>query len=124
MVVSAAELASIRRDIEATFPDRCTISRPGASDNWEGDGTPTIIAEDQPCHYVERFSRERLATGEVQVVMSAILTLPDGQDITEADRITSIVRVDGTARITASRGITSIARSEYTTRAVLEGAGA
>lgn len=80
----------------------CTIQRSTATtDDWGNPGPPVWADHlvDQPCRHWATAGREVVAnTTTVVVVEDLRLLLPLGTDVTEADRVTSILYRGGTVQ--------------------------
>jgi len=67
---SPAQLDAIRRAMEATMPDRCTVRRSTTTKDSGGSWTtaPTVIASDVPCEVYAggRSPNERMLGGRMQ----------------------------------------------------------
>lgn len=94
-MLSTSELASMRATIGQALPDTCVIRRNtpvsdgggGTTDDWSNLATnvPCGIAPVAGGEAPNRINAE--AGGRIKDESTAIVTLPAGQNITEADRI-------------------------------------
>ena len=100
MKLTPAEIASMRATVNDTTLDMtCDIRRetPGALDS-HGHETPGVwadISSDIPCHYWELTENELVGTPNATLTSERLL-LPANTDVSNRDRITNVIGVDGT----------------------------
>jgi len=89
-MLSAAEIASMRATVDEALPDTCTIRRKAVVSDGGGGQTTTWsdLAAGVACGIAPVAGGEGATTaGRVVDETTHVVTLPDGQDVTEADRI-------------------------------------
>lgn len=92
-MLTAAELDSMRADVNASLPDTCAVVRPSTTVDSTGalvEGVPTTVAT-VACRISPsiRVPEEAIAAGRVGNVTPWNLTLPAGTDVSAGDRISS-----------------------------------
>lgn len=93
-MLTGDQLTSIRRTVEQSLPDRCTIRRATSASDSVG-GWADTYADHQtgvPCRLatLQRVAGEQVAAGQLDATGDWQLTLPAGTDVTTDDQ----VRVD------------------------------
>lgn len=89
MILTAGELALIRRDVEGTFPDTCVVNHVSQVSNGAGgwtdaSGDTATVA----CRVSPVGQREAQIAQAMDATADHVVTLPAGTDVRQADTIT------------------------------------
>lgn len=89
MLLSAAELASMRSTLNRTLPDTATIQRDVVGSDGSGGQTVTSITTTGAfaCRVAVAAGREEVIAGKLDAVGTWTITLPALTDIAAGDRI-------------------------------------
>jgi hypothetical protein len=87
--INAAELASMRADIESLLPDTCNVITVTYTPDGYGGVIPTLgtTSADLACRMDHKTGRETLTGGAIQDYQGNVLTIPYNTTISTANRV-------------------------------------
>lgn len=89
MLLSAAEIAAMRADLNRMMPDSATIQRDTIGSDGSGGQTVTGTTTTGPfaCRVAVASGKEEVIAGKLDAVGSWTITMPAGTDVLAGDRI-------------------------------------
>ena len=92
MILTAGELALLRRDVEAPLPDTCVVNRVSQVSNGAGGWTDeSVVTATVACRVSPVGQREAQIAQAMDATADHVVTLPADTDVKQNDTIT----VDG-----------------------------
>lgn len=89
MILTAGELGVLRRDLESTLPDTCTINRVTRTPNDSGGWSATVAeVTTVACRVSPAGVREVQIAQAMDAVADHVVTLPAETDVQQSDTIT------------------------------------